>query len=84
MTGSVTFASSNQRADDVTTSILDAAEGAGLRPAHGCRMGICHTCTRTKQAGCVRDLRTGDVSGPEASEIQICVSAPVGDVVVDL
>jgi ferredoxin-NADP reductase len=84
MTGSVTFASSNQRADDVTTSILDAAEGAGLRPAHGCRMGISHTCTRTKQAGCVRDLRTGDVSGPEASEIQICVSAPVGDVVVDL
>ena len=83
-TGTITFAASDRHADDISTSVLEAAEAVGLRPAHGCRMGICHTCTRTKLAGCVRDLRTGDVSGPEAADIQICVSAPVGDVVVDL
>lgn len=82
--GSITFEVSGCHADDTSSSILEAAESVGLNPAHGCRMGICHTCTRTKHSGCVRDLRTGDVSGPEAAEIQICVSAPVGDVVVDL
>ncbi|MBS1847479.1 MAG: iron-sulfur cluster-binding domain-containing protein [Actinobacteria bacterium] len=82
--GTVEFHSSRRRATDVATSILEAAEAQGLQPAHGCRMGICHTCTRTKLAGCVRNLVTGEVSGPEAAEIQICVNAPVGDVVIDL
>lgn len=82
--GTVSFTTSGRRAEQVTTSILEAAEAEGLRPAHGCRMGICHTCTRPKQAGCVRNLVTGEVSGPEPADIQICVNAPVGDVVVDL
>lgn len=82
--GTVAFSTSGRRTEAVTTSILEAAEAQGLRPAHGCRMGICHTCTRTKEAGCVRNLITGEVSGPEPAEIQICVNAPVGDVVVDL
>ena len=82
--GTVAFTTSGTRATDVNTSILEAAEATGLRPAHGCRMGICHTCTRPKQAGCVRNLITGEVSGPEPADIQICISAPVGDVVVDL
>lgn len=83
-TGSVVFDTSGTRADDVATTILEAAELVGLEPTFGCRMGICHTCTRTKHAGCVRDLRTGTVSGPEPADIQICTSVPVGDVVVDL
>jgi hypothetical protein len=47
-------------------------------------MGICHTCTCRKRAGAVRNLATGEVSSDEDEDVQICVSAPVGDVVVDL
>ena len=47
-------------------------------------MGICHTCSCRKTAGTVKNLATGEVSSGEDEEIQICVSAPVGDVVVEL
>lgn len=61
-------------------SILEQAEAAGLTPESGCRMGICHTCTRRKTSGVVKNLTTGAVSTTEAEDVQICVSAPVGDV----
>jgi hypothetical protein len=32
----------------------------------------------------VKNLATGEVSSAEDEEIQICVSAPIGDVVVEL
>jgi hypothetical protein len=32
----------------------------------------------------VRNLATGEVSSEDEEDIQICVSAPVGDVVVEL
>ena len=64
--------------------ILDQAEGAGLMPAYGCRMGICRTCTCRKVSGAVRDLRSGELSGPGDEEIQPCVSVPVGEVTVEL
>ena len=68
-------------------SILEQAEAAGLAPEHGCRMGICHTCTRHVTAGAVRDLRNGEVTTAHADapfEAQICVSTPQGDTTVDL
>ena len=37
-----------------------------------------------RRAGTVRNLLTGEVSSGADEEIQICVSAPLGDVVVDL
>ena len=64
--------------------LLDQAEAAGLTPSSGCRMGVCHTCTRQKASGVVRDLRTGALSSSDAEPIQICVSVPTGDVAVDL
>lgn len=64
--------------------LLIQAEAAGLSPAHGCRMGICHTCTRRKANGVVRDLRTGALSSADDEPIQICVSVPVSDIAVDL
>jgi ferredoxin-NADP reductase len=82
--GSIHFASSDIRLDNSGASLLEQAEGAGLTPETGCRMGICHTCTCRKAAGMVKNLATGEVSSSEDEEIQICVSAPVGDVVVDL
>lgn len=64
--------------------ILLQAEAAGLRPDHGCRMGICHTCTRSLVCGSVRHLMTGAVESDPGTPIQLCVNAPVGDVAIDL
>ena len=47
-------------------------------------MGICHTCTRRKTAGTVRNLITGAVSTEPDDDVQICVSVPVGDVDLSL
>jgi ferredoxin-NADP reductase len=82
--GSVDFAGSGVRVKNSGAALLEQAERAGLSPDYGCRMGICHTCSCRKTAGRVRNLSTGEVSANEDEEIQICVSAPLGDVVVDL
>jgi stearoyl-CoA 9-desaturase NADPH oxidoreductase len=82
--GSIQFAGSGLRVDNTGASLLEQAEGAGLTPETGCRMGICHTCTCRKRAGTVKNLATGELSSAEDEEIQICVSAPIGDVVVEL
>lgn len=82
--GAVFFSGSNLRKPCDSRSLLEQAEAAGLTPDHGCRMGVCHTCTRRKISGTVRDLRTGAVSSAADEDIQICVHAPVGDVTLDL
>jgi ferredoxin-NADP reductase len=82
--GSIHFADSDLRLNNSGASLLEQAEGAGLTPKTGCRMGICHTCSCRKRAGTVRNLATGEVSSDEEEDIQICVSAPIGDVVVEL
>jgi ferredoxin-NADP reductase len=82
--GSIHFAGSDLRVENSGAALLEQAEGAGLAPDFGCRRGICHTCSCRKTAGRVRNLSTGEVSSSDDEEIQICVSAPIGDVVVDL
>ena len=82
--GSLAFTATGTTVENTGQSILEQAESSGLSPKFGCRMGICHTCTRPKTSGCVRDLVTGELSDLGAQDIQICISAPVGDVVVDL
>ncbi|MEO8843211.1 MAG: ferredoxin reductase, partial [Kofleriaceae bacterium] len=69
---------------DGRTPLLRIAEAAGLAPAHGCRMGICHSCDSTLVSGCVRDLRTGATITEPGTQIQICVCAAAGDVEVTL
>jgi ferredoxin-NADP reductase len=78
--GRIRFADSGVDAVDDGRPLLEQAESAGLTPANGCRMGICHTCTRRKTAGTVRNLITGAVSTVPGEDVQICVSVPVGDV----
>jgi stearoyl-CoA 9-desaturase NADPH oxidoreductase len=78
--GIVSFARSGERTPNDGRSLLEQAEQTGLGPQFGCRRGICHTCTCRKTAGRVRNLVTGEVSSAEEEDIQICVSAPVGDV----
>jgi ferredoxin len=82
--GSIHFVGSDVRIPNSGAALLEQAESAGLSPASGCRMGICHTCSCRKAAGTVRNLSTGELSSGDVEEIQICVSAPDGDVVVDL
>lgn len=64
---------------DAGTPLLRVAEDAGLNPAHGCRMGICHTCDVPLTAGAVRDLRTGELMNEVGQLVQICISAAAGD-----
>lgn len=82
--GTVTHVRSGVTARNEGTTLLEGAEAAGLSPAHGCRMGICHTCTAVRVSGATRDLRTGEVDTEPGCRVQICVSAPVGDVEIDL
>ncbi|MGB6057072.1 MAG: ferredoxin reductase [Microthrixaceae bacterium] len=63
--------------------LLEVAESSGLAPAYGCRMGICHTCTTRLDEGSVTDLRDGRIS-EAGSQVQICVSAAVDDVSLEL
>jgi stearoyl-CoA 9-desaturase NADPH oxidoreductase len=83
-TGSIRFAGSNLEVENSGASILEQAEQAGVPAQSGCRMGICHTCTCRKQSGTVKNLLTGEVSTAGDEEIQLCVSAPLSDLVIDL
>lgn len=79
----VSFVRSQKRAKG-GGPILQMAEGAGLNPVSGCRIGICHTCKCRKVSGTTRDVRTGELSTDENVDVQLCVSEPVGPVEIDL
>jgi ferredoxin-NADP reductase len=82
--GRISFTDSDLETTDDGRPLLLQAEDAGLTPESGCRMGICHSCTRRKTRGAVRNLITGTVSSTDEDDVQICVSAPVGDVEIAL
>ncbi len=82
--GVVRFALSGREAANSGLPLLEQAEDAGLQPDHGCRMGICNTCSCRKTAGTVRNVISGAVSSAAEEQIRICVSVPLGDVVLDL
>jgi ferredoxin-NADP reductase len=82
--GLVSFAASGREAANSGLPLLEQAEDAGLTPDHGCRMGICNTCSCHKTAGTVRNIITGEISTARDEQIRICVSVPVGDVALDL
>jgi ferredoxin-NADP reductase len=82
--GRVSLTDSGVELVDDGRPLLEQAEAAGLTPASGCRMGICHSCTRRKTNGVVKNLITGAVSSAEQEDVQICVTVPVGDVDIAL
>jgi len=82
--GAIRFAGSGVEVANSGESLLAQAEAAGLRPEYGCRMGICHTCTCRKRSGTHKNLVTGEVSSAPDEEIQLCVSAALGDLTVEL
>jgi ferredoxin-NADP reductase len=79
--GSVAFASGTTLEADGGTSILDAAEAAGVLMPSGCRMGVCFGCVLPLREGVVRDLRNGDITTAAPGDgvlIQTCISAAAG------
>ena len=60
--GTVRFTSSGREVANSGLPLLEQAEDAGLAPEHGCRMGICNTCSCRKSAGTVRNVISGALS----------------------
>lgn len=65
-------------------NLLASAEAAGLKPAFGCRMGICNTCVCTKVSGAVRNQLTGEINDQNNVQIKLCISEAVTPVDIDL
>ncbi|OTG69556.1 oxidoreductase [Acinetobacter sp. ANC 4470] len=73
-----------QQEFEAKSNLLDSAEQAGLRPTHGCRMGICNTCTCTKVSGSTKNLLTGEIDHTSNIQIKLCISQAVSPVVINL
>lgn len=82
--GMTTFSASGTESRNTGESLLQQAESSGLAPQFGCRMGICFSCTAVKRSGCTRDLRTGELDNDPDQPIQLCISAAVGDVDIEI
>ncbi|MGH8961824.1 MAG: ferredoxin reductase [Jatrophihabitantaceae bacterium] len=82
--GTVSFDRSGLSAQNSGDTLLVQAEAAGLRPPHGCRMGICFSCAQVKTSGCTRNIRTGETNSDADVEVQLCISQAVGDVALDI
>ncbi len=81
----LSFARSNSTAETAGNQpLLVDAEQAGLKPKHGCRIGICQSCKCKKISGTVENLLTGEISAEPGEMIQLCVSAARSDVVIDV
>jgi ferredoxin-NADP reductase len=65
-------------------TLLELAEEQNTNPVSGCRMGVCHQCICQKKSGIVFNQKTKKYSDTGQQEIQLCISVPVGDVVLDL
>ncbi|MDO7867343.1 ferredoxin reductase [Nocardioides jiangxiensis] len=83
-TGELTFSASGEKADNNGQTILEQAEAAGLTPDYGCRIGICNACVSTKLSGITRNVLTGELNTDNDVNIKPCISAPCGDVSIDL
>lgn len=83
-TGELTFSASEAKAENNGQTILEQAEAAGLNPDYGCRIGICNACVSTKLSGITRNVLTGELNTDNDVNIKPCISAPCGDVSIDL
>ncbi len=81
-TGEVSFG--DRAVPNSGAPLLEQAEAAGLEMPYGCRRGICFSCTQRKTSGTVRHRNSGALSTEPDSDIQLCVTVPIGDVTIDL
>lgn len=85
--GAVLFQASDKAVisdENAVNTLLEQAEGAGITPISGCRIGVCHQCICKKKSGIVFNTRTQEYSDTGSEEIQLCISVAQGDVVLDL
>ncbi|MGA4439193.1 flavin reductase family protein [Psychrobacter pocilloporae] len=75
---------SRQRQFDSDTTLLVAAENAGIRLAHGCRQGICQLCRCNKVSGVVKNMQTSKISSDGYESIQTCINISMTDVVLEV
>ena len=65
-------------------SILASLEQQNVRPAHGCRMGICNKCVCAKSEGSTKNLVNGAQNSEPSNALKICVNSAQTDLVIDL
>lgn len=65
-------------------SILVSLEHEGVKPTHGCRMGICNKCVCSKAQGSTRNLLNGSENTEPSQLLKICVNSAQSDLVIDL
>ena len=65
-------------------SILSSLEHQGIKPKHGCRMGICNKCACTKAQGSTKNLLNGSANHEPSQLLKICVNSAQSDLVIDL
>lgn len=65
-------------------SILASLEQQGIKPNHGCRMGICNKCACNKAQGATKNLLNGSANHEPSQLLKICVNSAQSDLVIDL
>lgn len=65
-------------------SILAALEAAKIPAKHGCRMGICNSCSCKKMTGSSQNLQNFAVNHEPNQMLRICVHSAQSDLVLDL
>ena len=65
-------------------SILSSLEHQGIKPKHGCRMGICNKCACTKAQGATKNLLNCSANHEPSQLLKICVNSAQSDLVIDL
>lgn len=73
-----------QRQFSSDSTLLMAAEKAGIRLSHGCRQGICQLCRCHKISGVVKNIQTGKMSSDGDEFIQTCINVAMTDIVLDV
>ena len=76
----------SQRTVSVTTgtSLLEALEAVGLNPQHGCRMGVCHTCSCMRTTGTTQNMQNGALESEGGMDVRLCVSRARTPLTLDL
>ncbi|MCB1660196.1 MAG: 2Fe-2S iron-sulfur cluster binding domain-containing protein, partial [Pseudomonadales bacterium] len=80
----ITLRRSQQLLLNTKATLLESAEAGGAKPAYGCRIGMCKTCSCTKVSGVVRDVITGAIDDQPNTQIRICVTEALSPVTLDI
>ncbi len=86
-TNNILFERSNKKIqsnNQAPKTLLSLAEEANTQPVSGCRAGVCYQCICQKKSGVVFNTKTKQYSDTGQQDIQLCISVPVSDLVLEL